>query len=101
MSYYEANQDFIANNICVEKDVEENNCQGHCFLEDKVGSHDDNEDNRTPFNVLVNEFLPNLYLPIKADEDNPTLILKSEIKLYQESYSYLYSQQFFKPPRFS
>ncbi|KAA6300481.1 MAG: hypothetical protein EZS26_003371 [Candidatus Ordinivivax streblomastigis] len=33
---YDLFKNYIAENLCVKKDVPDNNCQGHCFLEKQI-----------------------------------------------------------------
>lgn len=42
---YWMNKDYIIQNLCIQKDFEENECQGQCHLEEEVSkAQDDNAD---------------------------------------------------------
>mgnify|MGYP001569150078 CR=1 FL=1 len=50
VAIYKFNKDFIAENLCIEKEVEDNNCQGHCFIE--KAQQPDTEDAPVPIEEL-------------------------------------------------
>ncbi len=41
---FKMNQEFIAKNLCVQKEVEDNCCQGSCHLKEKMEEDDKNQD---------------------------------------------------------
>ena len=45
---FEINQDYIAKNICVKKNIPNNHCNGKCHL-NKLLKEDDNKQDTTPF----------------------------------------------------
>jgi hypothetical protein len=38
-----ANQDYIASNLCVKKDIPDNDCKGHCMLNKQIKKSQDQE----------------------------------------------------------
>jgi hypothetical protein len=58
---FEMNQEYIAKNLCVEKDVEDNCCQGSCHLKEKLEEEDkkDKDSGNTKENKEVQIFFQN------------------------------------------
>lgn len=50
---FKLNQEFIANNLCVEKDIEESTCEGNCHLKKELQKVEENKGNsqQDPINV--------------------------------------------------
>ena len=49
--YFKINQNYIAKNLCVQKDAEDNLCMGSCYLkaiQERVTENKDKENNATP-----------------------------------------------------
>ena len=41
ITYFQLNQDFIAQVLCINKEKPVNTCHGHCFLKEKLNMGDD------------------------------------------------------------
>jgi hypothetical protein len=57
---FEVNQDFIANNFCVQKDVEDNCCKGSCQLKKQL-SDDEAKSESIPFQNLKDKLDVHLF----------------------------------------
>jgi len=42
VAFYNFNKNFVIEQLCVEKDLEENTCQGHCFLKQEQKKAENN-----------------------------------------------------------
>jgi len=71
---YAINKDYIASNLCINKDTPQSSCEGKCYLEKKItesAESKDSNDKNTPkkvHNELVNEFLNSLAIHINVFE---------------------------------
>ena len=45
---FKVNQDFIAKNLCVEKDIENSTCKGCCQLKKKLEDHNEKKEQLPP-----------------------------------------------------
>jgi len=69
---FKVNEAAVVSELCVEKDLEVNNCKGSCYLKEKLGLSDNSqEQNKRPLTIQVQDltFLesPYLNLPYRAD----------------------------------
>jgi hypothetical protein len=83
LPYIEYNlfKNYIAENLCVKKDLPDNSCQGHCFLEKQINqtSETENEPNN-PVEKKQIQWNPNDY--IKTDAFSQTSNLLTEIQSF-------------------
>jgi hypothetical protein len=99
ISYFGVNQTYIAENLCIEKDADVNNCQGQCFLENKI-SEDDSDENNSPESYVLNELLPNIYLENETILEGQAITETNNEIIYKDFYSFNYTNSLFKPPQF-
>ena len=45
---FEFNRDYIAKNLCVKKDIEDNDCKGNCHLEKQLDKAEEQEQKQLP-----------------------------------------------------
>lgn len=50
---YWLNKDYIAQNLCVQKDIEENECQGQCHLQEEISKARDDDSRDIPVSKLL------------------------------------------------
>ena len=67
VAYYRINQDYIAKNLCVNRDKPMMNCNGQCFLAKKLKAAEDKEQKSTDRGPLDDDKI-NTALKTKAEE---------------------------------
>ena len=96
---FKMNQEYIAKNLCVQKEVEDNCCQGSCHLKEKMEEDDKNQDTQSGELKIVKE----IQLFHEALESftliNPLTFINSYSN-YQKNNSSSYFSEFFHPPNF-
>jgi hypothetical protein len=96
---YEINKAYIIENFCVNKDKPMMNCDGKCFLADKIKAQKEKEDANSTFKFSV-DF--GVYVPVPAWNEGFARIFisinTSEVP-YFEPYSTLLIQEVTKPPK--
>lgn len=94
---FKINQEYIAKNLCVEKDVEGSTCKGCCQLKKKI--HEQEEQQKNMPVPVDNKSEINFFNEV-SDGDN--LILESsQAKQYfhQNNYLFFSINSVFHPPR--
>ncbi len=76
--WYEVNQSYIASELCEQKEVMDNNCEGHCQLSKKLQlTENTSEDNGKP--LISQQFeLITFVLPLDASVDETLVATSSE-----------------------
>ena len=91
------NQDYIAKNLCVEKDVEGSTCNGCCHLKKKVNEQQKQKD-KLPLNESEKQNI-NFYVLT----GNQRLVLNDEQVEYsikkQSEYFEIFCYKIFHPPK--
>ena len=64
---FKINQNYIAKNLCVNRDVEESTCNGSCYLSDKIEETKDVENSHAPLPASI-ETMP-IVLIVQTAED--------------------------------
>ncbi len=100
---FKLNQKYIAENLCVEKDIEDSTCNGCCQLKQKLIETKKNEQENIP--ERQRETLTPLHFI--ADKMNNNLTnrhkikkITSEYSIYSNKYSYIFISDCFHPPKF-
>ena len=76
--WYEVNQSYIASELCEQKEVMDNNCEGHCQLSKKLQlTENTSEDNGKPLISLQFELIT-FVLPQDASVDESLVASSSE-----------------------
>jgi hypothetical protein len=96
---FKMNQEYIAKNLCVQKEVEDNCCQGSCHLKEKMEEDDKNQDTQSGELKIVKE----VQLFHEAFESftliNPLTFINIYSN-YQKNNSSSYFSELFHPPNF-
>lgn len=94
-----ANRAFIAENLCIQKDVEENDCQGQCMLMEKLDKAREDEEKNAGNQVKeILLFIQCFDLPQIQRVHHITELSSSVIFYYKMAYSKDFSAVVFKPP---
>lgn len=91
------NQDYIAENLCVEKDIEDSTCHGCCQLEKKLNEQEEQKkDIPAPVNNKpeINLFSQPVYIHGFISESS--LVFKC---YSQNNYSFIITESVFHPPK--
>lgn len=93
------NQDYIAKNLCVNKDVPESCCQGKCHLEKELIADEKKEERKeTPsYTRILTEDLYNKLIQTKYDFNTPFSIIDHLTPL-ETHHSYKHLKAVFHPP---
>ncbi|MGB5821792.1 MAG: hypothetical protein WBG90_20075 [Saonia sp.] len=90
-------EDYIAEFLCINKDKVEMQCNGKCYLMQKLEQQNDDKKQNLP-KISIEEypigFIDILFLKPQSDQ----LVQKERTVRYQNNYFYLYSDHFFHPP---
>jgi hypothetical protein len=91
------NQDYIAENLCVEKDIEDSTCHGCCQLEKKLNDQKEQKsDVPAPVNNKVDINLFSQQVDIHGFISELSLVFKC---YYQNNYSLIITNSVFHPPK--
>jgi hypothetical protein len=94
---FKINQDYIAKNLCIEKDVADSTCKGCCHLKKKVNEQQKRKD-RLPLNESEKQNI-NFY----AHVSNLSVALNGEQVEYsvknQSEYFQIFCSEIFHPPK--
>ncbi|WP_163323545.1 hypothetical protein [Draconibacterium mangrovi] len=98
MASFKINQDYIAKNLCIEKDVEGSTCQGCCQLKKKMHEQEEQKRELPPQQTEKQ----NIDFCIQATELNDGLYPNSEnLRIKNSSnYSFLKALKVFHPPKY-
>nr|WP_321406467.1 hypothetical protein [uncultured Carboxylicivirga sp.] len=94
---FKINQDYIAQNLCVQKDIQNNTCQGCCHLKKQFQTHEEQK-SALPENSdrkLVVDFFINKKTSLLPDNS----IQKLNYKPYCFAPVSLYEASIFHPPK--
>lgn len=94
---FKIEQDYIAQNLCIEKDVEDSSCKGCCHLIKKLNEQQDHKNELPP--VQTEKMNISFYT---QECEKRTLLVISSIKLWvkqQMEYQFLPYYTIFHPPK--
>lgn len=98
-AWYEANKQYIAEQLCENRDKPELHCNGQCVLMKKLRALEDDKHTNSDQSfskldnvVFIVPLLQRIFVPIVPPE------YRSHFSV-NESYQYLYSPDNFRPPR--
>jgi len=97
LAFYDVNKDYIAQNICENRNKPGQCCQGKCYLENALKKEQKNETQRFP----EKERSEILWLPLLSIEEYSFLRYKKLIKNFSHYFSYyffVFAVAFFHPP---
>lgn len=98
---FKLHQEFIAAELCEEKDVEGSTCDGKCHLRKKIKEADENERSQTPYSietkVEITYFLEELeeLLPFPFSANNHSRLYAN----WQFPHTSAYLGEVFHPPK--
>ncbi len=94
---FKINQDYIAKNLCVEKDIEGSTCKGCCQLKKKLEKNTEQKEqvppvqnNKQNIDFFTLNYLPNNYFPVLLE------ITKSFLSRLN---NYKFLSSIFRPPK--
>lgn len=97
---YVVDQDYIAEFLCINKDKVAMQCNGKCYLMQKLSEQ--NEEKKRNLPKIAMEEYPIGFINVLAIPKQKTGMAKgAPIHHYSNSYSFLYSDSSFRPPGLS
>lgn len=95
---FELNEEYIARNLCVKKDIKNNTCKGKCHLKKQLKEAEKKD--QLPSNTFkdIEEFQIFCQQPLSI-QFNLHLIIKREFKLYKDGITSFHSFSIFHPPK--
>ena len=94
---FKINQDYIAKNLCVEKDVEGSTCKGCCQLDKKLNEQEKQKQDIPLPSSNKSEF--NLYSQVFVTKDFAVSQTENYTSFYQNNYHFLAEKSIFHPPQ--
>jgi hypothetical protein len=95
---YEWNKDYIASNLCINRDKPKSCCHGKCFLNKKMGREDSPQSNSGE--RTVRDLSESLFFPVFAVNSSVNSIyITPHSAYYQEASAQEYVKAFFHPPQ--
>jgi len=97
---YEINKDYIAKNICINREVPGSCCNGKCYLQKKLAS---DEDQQTPFGKTTNtkDIQPEFFFHELVHISFAIIpVVKHASSFYINGTSQEYIASIFQPPPF-
>lgn len=99
IAYYQTNLSQIIEDFCVNKDKPELNCDGKCYLAEKLNQSATNSDKMDTSFEISESFTVVFFSPFNYESSNSNSIIHKEINQhYKNNYSFLFSSNFFVPP---
>ena len=83
-TYYAANQDYIIENFCINKNRPEFNCDGKCYLAKQMMAAAQNDGDSINISFILESFFPVFTPPQHLDFNEPEVVLTDRI-----TYSYI------------
>lgn len=96
---YAAFQDYIAENLCVEREVVGSCCKGKCFLEEKVqeANNESPESKNKSSRIKID---PSVYLLFQnVNQEHKTVFMNKNSFFYSLSSYSFYGESVFHPPQ--
>ena len=99
IAWYEINRDFIVTELCEQKAVLENNCQGNCQLSKKLQLTDESkEDSEIPFSNVKLEVM-DFVLCGETQEKTDSLVLNTTYNIAETpAIRRPFLDELFRPP---
>lgn len=102
IAWYQANKDYVAQELCENKDKSDLGCEGKCYLKKQLDKVENNApiDKELPAKKHKNE-LPEYLSTITSFKFNhSTFSAQTNFSLYKNLYSYTVITSVFHPPNF-
>ena len=98
---YVANQDYIAEVLCINKKKVELNCKGKCYLMQQIKKQENNKQPNIP-KISLKEYPIGFILITEINsEDKAITDFTPKANYYSNFYSYLFNKSSFHPPAIS
>ena len=101
MAGFELKRDYIAQNLCVKRNIPNNKCKGNCHLKKKLAEEQEKQQDSESQQAGIEYFVP--YLPVVAD-----VIVFPPVDEAQQycttntaKHSFLLLKGIFHPPRYA
>ncbi|MBS2098681.1 hypothetical protein [Carboxylicivirga linearis] len=94
---FKINQNYIAQNLCIQKEIEDNTCQGCCHLKKELTKQNNQETNlpeESQRKVLI-DFFPNRIISFNPSHTAQKVLFGS----YQIFYMLRITKDIFHPPK--
>lgn len=100
---FKINQDYIAKILCIERDRPITNCNGKCYLSDKLKKAEDKEEKQSPRRAKDKVEILYCYREVLLDISNTTYFSeKLSLNKYENNiYSCSFITDIFHPPQFN
>lgn len=94
---FKINQDYIAKNLCVEKDVEDSTCKGCCQLKNKVNEQQEQKKDLPP----VQTQKQNINFCTQKSDLNLKIVQNRKVLIHslQKDYRFQFHYSVFHPPK--
>lgn len=96
---YELNKAYIIENFCVNKDKPMMNCDGKCYLAEKLKAQKEKQETNSTYKFTA-DF--GVYIPMKSCEMidiSPSTIVLRHISFYIEPFIFQLIREVIKPPK--
>jgi len=94
---FKINQDFIAKNLCIEKDVEGSSCKGCCQLKKKLNEQQEQKKELPPIQDNKQDF--NFFSTEKNQSNCLAGSFQKGFSVYLDNYHFLIETNVFHPPK--
>ena len=95
---FEVNEEYIARNLCVKKDIKNNTCKGKCHLKKQLKEAEKKDQLPSNTSKDIEEFQIFCQLTLSI-QFKPHLIIKREFMFYNDSITSFHSFSIFHPPK--
>ena len=94
---YVINQDYIAEFLCVNKEKVELQCNGKCYLMQKLSAQNEEKKQKPP-KIAMEEYPIGFVTFVSVDLPKEKIITNNSFLRYCNNYSFIYSDSNFRPP---
>lgn len=98
---FKINQDYIADNLCIEKDIEESTCNGSCHLKKELEKVEENKGNSKEEPINISQSRIDVFLLTSVVKHTEFIsVINTQISFGTPKSEVLkgYSTQIFHPP---
>jgi len=95
---FELNREYIIKTLCIEREKEENSCQGQCHLNKEIEKNStagEEKQRGIPGRIYENE---TLYLSFFMFDPPPSRMITNKLCVYLSNYRFLIHKRHFHPP---
>ncbi|MCB0689909.1 MAG: hypothetical protein KDC53_25390 [Saprospiraceae bacterium] len=100
LSAFKLHEDYIANNLCIYRNLEDNMCHGSCQLKLELEKNHDNE-KQSGFKLLSDQLPITFFWKSAGSYESPVVLIQSTImRIVHTALPSEYLFSLFRPPRF-